>query len=35
MVPTAYWKYEVMSRLRKLREDLPTYTWISSVLMKI
>jgi hypothetical protein len=35
MVPAAYWKYEVMSRLRKMREDLPTYTWISSVLMKI
>ncbi len=35
MVPAAYWKYEIISRLRKLREDLPAYTWINSVLMKI
>lgn len=35
MVPAAYWKYEVITRLRKLFEDSPSYTWISTILLKI
>jgi hypothetical protein len=35
MVPSTYWKYEVVSRLKKLVEDSPDQTWISTILMKV
>ena len=35
MVPSTYWKYEVVSRLKKLAEDSPDQTWISTILMKV
>jgi hypothetical protein len=35
MVPAAYWKYEVLTRLKKLLGDSPKFTWINSILMKV
>lgn len=35
MAATAYWKYEVLSRIKKLLEETPTFEWLKILLQKI